>query len=70
MTTIFILLIIAYFVMVCDVGIVEKLTVALVCGGAALAPMFIDGASLAAAIVQCALGVYVCLRMTYTRVQR
>ena len=70
MATIFTLLVLAYFVIVCDVGIIEKLVLAALCGIASLLPMFIENSALPAAIAQGALGVYVCLRMTYTRAQR
>ena len=70
MATIFILLVLPYFVVVCDVSIAEKLVLAALCAGASLLPMFVENSSLPAAIAQGALGVYVCLRMTYTRVQR
>ena len=67
MATIFILLIFAYFVMVCDASLIEKLVLAALCATAALLPLFVANAALLAAIAQGALGVYVCLRMTYLR---
>lgn len=67
MATMFILLVLAYFVIVTDVSVVEKLVLAILCGAAALLPTFIQDAALPAAIAQAALGVYVCLRMTYVR---
>ncbi len=67
MATIFILLIFAYFVLVCDASLAEKLVLSALCGMAALLPMLVANAALPAAIAQGALGVYVCLRMTYLR---
>ena len=67
MATMFILLVLAYFVIVTDVSVVEKLALAILCGAAALIPTVVEGTALAAAIAQAALGVYVCLRMTYVR---
>lgn len=67
MATMFVLLVLAYFVIVADVSVVEKLVLAVLCGSAALLPLFIQGAALPAAIAHGALGVYVCLRMTYVR---
>jgi hypothetical protein len=63
----FILLVLAYFVIVTDVSVLEKLVLAMLCGAAALIPTFVDGTALPAAIAQAALGIYVCLRMTYVR---
>ena len=70
MATMFILLVLAYFVIVTDVSVVEKLVLAVLCGAAALMPTFIEGSALPAAIAQAALGVYVCFRMTYVRAQK
>ncbi len=67
MATMFILLILAYFVIVIDVSVVEKLILAILCGACALIPTFVEGTALPAAIAQAGLGVYVCLRMTYVR---
>ena len=67
MTTLFILLVLAYFVIVTDVGVVEKLVLSIICGAAALVPTLVEGSALTAAIVQAAFGIYVCLRMTYVR---
>lgn len=70
MATMFILLVLAYFVIVTDVSVLEKLVLAVLCGAAALLPTLVPDAALPAAIAQAALGVYVCLRMTYVRAQR
>ena len=70
MATMFILLVLAYFVIVTDVSVVEKLVLAILCGAAALLPTLVEGAALPAAIAQAALGIYVCLRMTYVRAQK
>ena len=70
MATAFVLIVLAYFVIVCDASTAEKLVLALLCGIAALLPIFVENSGLPAAIAQGALGVYVCLRMTYTRAQR
>ena len=70
MATMFILLVLAYFVIVTDVSVIEKLVLAIFCGAAALVPTFIEAAALPAAIAQAVLGVYVCLRMTYVRAQK
>lgn len=67
LATMFILLVLAYFVIVTDISVIEKLVLAILCGAAALIPMFIESSALPAALVQAALGVYVCLRMTYVR---
>ena len=67
MATMFILLVLAYFVIVTDVSVFEKIVLAVLCGAAALIPTWVEGTTLAAAIAQAALGVYVCLRMTYVR---
>ena len=66
----FILLVLAYFVIVADASVAEKLVLAVLCGATAVAPMVAEFLRLPAAIAQGALGVYVCLRMTYTRAQR
>ncbi len=63
----FILIVLAYFVMVSDASMVEKLSLAVLCAIAALLPMSVANTALPAAIVQGALGVYICLRMTYLR---
>ena len=70
MATMFILLVLAYFVIVTDVSVIEKLVLAVLCGAAALTPTVVEDTGLAAAIAQAALGVYVCLRMTYVRAQK
>ena len=70
MATLFILLVLAYFVIVTDVSVIEKLVLAVLCGAAALVPLAFESTALAAAIAQAALGVYICLRMTYARAQR
>lgn len=67
MGTVFILLVLAYFVIVSDVATLEKFLVATLCGIAALLPNYIESSRLPAAIAQGAIGVYVCLRMTYVR---
>ena len=67
MATMFILIVLAYFVIVSDASTVEKLVLAVLCAIAALLPMLVANTALSAAIVQGALGVYVCLRMTYLR---
>ena len=63
----FVLIVFAYFVITSDASTVEKLVLAALCATAALLPMFVTGIALPAAIAQGALGVYVCLRMTYLR---
>ena len=70
MAAMFILLVLAYFVIVTDVSVVEKLVLAVLACACALIPALIEGTALPAAIAQAALGVYACLRMTYTRAQR
>ena len=70
MATMFILVVLAYFVIVGDVSTVEKLVLTALCGSAALLPMFVDNTAVSAAIAEGVLGIYVCLRMTYTRAQR
>jgi uncharacterized MnhB-related membrane protein len=67
MATLFILLVLAYFVIVSDVGTFEKFVVAMLCGAVALLPTFVESTRLPAAIAQGVFGVYVCLRMTYVR---
>ena len=67
MATIFILIVLAYFVIVSDVSTIEKFVVTLLWGIVALLPNFIESSRLFAAIAQGAIGVYVCLRMTYVR---
>ena len=67
MATMFILLVLAWFVIVSEAGVWEKLVLAVLCGIAALLPMFAENTRLPAAVGQGALGVYVCLRMTYLR---
>jgi len=63
----FILIVFAWFVLVSDADVAEKLVLAVLCAVAALLPLVAPGARLPAAIGQGALGVYVCLRMTYLR---
>ena len=63
----FILLVLAYFVIVVDVSIAEKLVLAALCAGASLFPMLVENSHVLAAVMQGVLGVYVCLRMTYIR---
>ena len=70
MATLFILLVLAYFVIAIDVSVIEKLVLAVLCGAAALIPSAFESTALAAAIAQAVLGVYICLRMTYARAQR
>ena len=65
MATMFILLVLAWFVIVSEASVLEKLVLAVLCGIAALLPMFAENTRLPAAVGQGALGVYVCLRMTY-----
>lgn len=67
MSTIFILIVFAWFVLVSDADVTEKLVLAALCAVAALLPLAVPGSGLQAAIGQGALGVYVCLRMTYLR---
>lgn len=67
MATMFILLVLAWFVIVSEASVLEKLVLAGLCGIAALLPMFAENMRLPAAIGQGVLGVYVCLRMTYLR---
>ena len=67
MATMFILIVFAYFVITSDANVGEKLVLAALCALAALVPMFVANTALPAAIAQGALGVYVCLRMTYLR---
>ena len=67
MATAFILIVLPYFVIVCDVSTAEKLVLALLCGIAALLPTFVENSGLPAAVAQGALGIYVCLRLTYIR---
>ena len=67
MATMFILIVLAYFLMVCDVSTAEKLVLAMLCAIAALLPMFVADAALPSAIGQGVLGVYACLRMTFLR---
>ncbi len=57
MSTIFILIVFAWFVLVSDADIAEKLVLAVLCAVAALL----------AAVGQGVIGIYVCLRMTYLR---
>ena len=52
MATAFILIVLAYFVIVCDVSTAEKLVLALLCGIAALLPIFVENAGLPAAVAQ------------------
>ena len=70
MATMFILIVLAYFVIVSDVSVAEKLVLAMLCGIAALLPMFVASTAIPAAIAQGGFGVYVCLRMTYLRAQK
>lgn len=67
LSTIFILLVFAWFVLISDADIAEKLVLAVICAIAALLPQVVTGSGLLAAIGQGMLGVYVCLRMTYLR---
>lgn len=67
MSTIFILIVFAWFVLVSDADVTEKLVLAALCAVAALLPLVVPGFGLPAAIGQGVLGVYVCLRMTYLR---
>jgi hypothetical protein len=67
MATMFILVVLAYFVIVSDVSTLEKFVVAMLSGIVALLPNFIESSRLPAAIAQGVIGVYVCLRMTYVR---
>ena len=70
MATMFILIVFAYFVIVSDVGVAEKLVLAMLCAIAAVLPMFVASTAIPAAIAHGLLGVYVCLRMTYLRAQK
>ena len=63
----FILLVLAYFVIVVDVSIAEKIVFAVLCTWASLFPVFVENSHVLAAVMQGVLGVYVCLRMTYIR---
>ena len=67
MSTVFVLIVFAWFVLVSDADVTEKLVLAALCAVAALLPLAVPGSGLPAAIGQGALGVYVCLRMTYLR---
>lgn len=67
MSTIFILIVFAWFVLVSDADIAEKLVLAVLCAVAALLPLVVPGTALLAAVGQGVIGIYVCLRMTYLR---
>ncbi len=70
MATMFILLVLAYFVIRFDTSIVEKLVLAVLVGALSLAPIALPATLLAAAIGQGALGIYIVLRMHYLRAAR
>jgi hypothetical protein len=65
--TIFILLVIAYFVITSDASLPEKLIVFAVGGASSLLPLAAGDYRVLAAVTQGAIGVYVVLRMTYLR---
>jgi hypothetical protein len=67
MATMFILIVLGYYVLRYDVSIVEKLLLTLLIGIAALTPLAWPQASVACAIAQGAIGVYIVLRMHYER---
>ncbi len=67
MSTVFVLIVFAWFVLVSDADVTEKLVLAALCAVAALLPLAVPASGLLAAVGQGALGVYVCLRMTYLR---
>jgi len=66
-STLFILVVFAWFVLVAEVDIREKLVLAGLFAAVSLLPLAVPHAALWAAIGQGLLGVYVCLRMTYLR---
>jgi hypothetical protein len=70
MATMFILLVLAYFVITFDVSIVEKLVLAAFVGALSLVPIALPATRLAAAIGQGAIGIYIVLRMHYLRAAR
>jgi hypothetical protein len=70
MATMFILLVLAYFVIRFDTSIVEKLVLASLVGALSLAPIAFPATHLAAAIGQGAIGIYIVLRMHYLRAAR
>jgi len=63
----FVLIVFAWFVLVSDAGIIEKLVLAVLCAVVALAPLAVEETRLLSAIAQGGIGVYICLRMTYLR---
>jgi hypothetical protein len=67
MATMFILFVLAFFVLRYDVSIVEKLVLTLLVAIAALAPLAWPQTGVACAVFQALLGVYVVLRMHYER---
>jgi hypothetical protein len=67
MATMFILIVVAYYVVRYDVNIAEKLWLTLLIGIAALVPLAWPQARVACAIAQGAIGVYIVLRMHYER---
>jgi hypothetical protein len=67
MATMFILIVLGYYVLRYEVSIVEKLLLTLLIGVAALTPLVWPQASIACAIAQGAIGVYIELRMHYER---
>lgn len=67
MATFFILSVFVWFVIASDAGIAEKLVLAVLCAVVALLPIPVPETRLAVAIAQGAIGIYLCLRMTYLR---
>jgi hypothetical protein len=64
----FILIVLAFFVLRYDVSVIEKLALTLLVAMAALAPRIWPQMGVACAVFQALLGVYVVLRMHYERV--
>jgi uncharacterized membrane protein len=70
MATMFILLVLAYFVIRFDVSVIEKLVLATTVSAFALAPFVLPTINIAAAIGQGVIGIYIVLRMHYLRAAR
>jgi hypothetical protein len=70
MATMFILIVLAFYVIRFDVRVVEKLVLTLLIGIAALLPLVWPESRIACAIAQGLIGVFIVLRMHYERAAR
>jgi hypothetical protein len=70
MATLFILLVLAYFLIKTEVNLIEKLVLSTAVVAFAFAPIAWPAVSIAAAIGQGVIGIYIVLRMHYLRTVR